>query len=248
MFFRRFIKAIFFSGTLLFLSALNQAYAQSAGKVGDSTGSFKFKTIVIDPGHGGKDPGAHGAYSNEKAVALSIGKKLRDAINDQLPGINVIMTRSEDKFIELHRRAEIANSAHANLFISIHCNSSPERVGGGRGALLLLYGFHRKEEQLEALRENSSIYQEKDYQKKYNGYGGDDAMNAIVLAAFQQRYRRQSVYFGDLLNTEFTQTDGRRSAGVKEQGCFGAAAKRDAGFADRNRVYKQSGRRTIPKL
>ena len=180
--------------------------------------SFRFKTIVIDPGHGGKDPGAHGTYSNEKSVALSIGKKLKEAINDQLGDINVIMTRSTDKFIELHRRADIANENNANLFISIHCNSTPERIGSRKGALLLVYGFHRKQEQLEALRENASIYIEKDYQKKYNGYGEDAAVNAIVLAAFQQRYRKQSIQFGDMLNTEFKDTDGRRSAGVKEQG------------------------------
>lgn len=218
MFFKRFTKAVVFTCTLFLLSGFHYASAQPGAKSEDSTNSFRFKTIVIDPGHGGKDPGAHGSYSNEKTVALSIGKKLKDALNDQMPGINVIMTRSTDKFIELHKRAETANDARANLFISIHCNSSPERVGKRRGALLLLYGFHRKQEQMEALRENASIYQEKDYQKKYNGYGEDGALNAIILAAFQQRYRKQSVYFGELLNTEFTETDGRRSAGVKEQG------------------------------
>jgi N-acetylmuramoyl-L-alanine amidase len=218
MFFKPLTRAVLLSCTILFLAGACPAFAQSPAKTEDSTGSFRFKTIVIDPGHGGKDPGAHGAYSNEKAVALSIGKKLRDALNDQLPGINVIMTRSTDKFIELHNRAEIANENKANLFISIHCNSTPQRVGTRRGAMLLLYGFHRKQEQLEALRENASIYQEKDYQKKYNGYGEDAAMNAIVLAAFQQRYRKQSVQFGELLNTEFTETDGRASVGVKEQG------------------------------
>lgn len=185
---------------------------------GGTISSFRFKTIVIDPGHGGKDPGAHGAYSNEKSVALSIAKKLKEAINDQLGSINVIMTRSTDKFIELHKRADIANESNANLFISIHCNSTPERIGSRKGAMLLVYGFHRKQEQLEALRENASIFIEKDYQKKYNGYGDDAAVNAIVLAAFQQRYRKQSIQFGDMLNTEFRDTDGRRTAGVKEQG------------------------------
>ncbi|TSD67503.1 N-acetylmuramoyl-L-alanine amidase [Inquilinus sp. KBS0705] len=194
------------------------AFAQTGKpKPTETIKTFRFKTIVIDPGHGGKDPGAHGAYSNEKTVALSIGKKLKQAINDQMGSVNVIMTRSTDKFIELHRRADIANENKANLFISIHCNSSPERVGSRRGVLLLVYGFHRKQEQLEALRENASIYIEKDYKQKYNGYGEDAAVNAIVLAAFQQRYRKQSVQFGDLLNNEFKDI-GRRSAGVKEQG------------------------------
>jgi len=211
------ISSVFAAVILITCPALAQTKREKA-KDDEAISSFRFKTIVIDPGHGGKDPGAHGAYSNEKSVALSIGKKLKEAINDQLGSVNVIMTRSTDKFVELHRRADIANENKANLFISIHCNSTPERVGSRKGALLLVYGFHRKQEQLEALRENASIYIEKDYQKKYNGYGDDAAVNAIVLAAFQQRYRKQSIQFGDLLDTEFKNTDGRRSAGVKEQG------------------------------
>lgn len=218
MCFKRLIRAVRISIILLLVIAVTGTAFAQTGKPDDSTGSFRFRTIVIDAGHGGKDPGAHGAYSNEKTVALSIAKKLKEAIDDQIPGLNVILTRSTDKFIELHRRADIANDAKANLFISIHCNSSPQRVGTRRGVLLLVYGFHRKQEQLEALRENASIYQEKDYQKKYNGYGEDEAVNAIMLAAFQQRYRRQSVQFSNYLNTEFKETDGRRSAGVAEQG------------------------------
>src|SRR5580700_5741129 len=88
--------------------------------------AFKFKTVVIDAGHGGKDPGAHGAYSLEKDVALSIAKKVEQLIKMDMSGIDVVMTRSSDKFVELDRRAEIANENHANLFVSIHCNSSPE--------------------------------------------------------------------------------------------------------------------------
>ncbi|WP_374951438.1 N-acetylmuramoyl-L-alanine amidase [Mucilaginibacter sp.] len=219
---RRLKNPILLISSVIAAVILNVSLAQGQtkkekAKAEESVSSFRFKTIVIDPGHGGKDPGAHGSYSNEKSVALSIGKKLKEAINDQLSGVNVIMTRGSDKFIELHRRADIANENKANLFISIHCNSTPERVGSRRGTLLLVYGFHRKQEQLEALRENASIFIEKDYQKKYNGYGDDAAVNAIVLAAFQQRYRKQSVLFGDLLNTEFKNAE-RRTIGVKEQG------------------------------
>src|SRR6201986_5336289 len=87
---------------------------------------FRLKTIVIDAGHGGKDPGAHGAYSLEKNVALAIAKKVQQLINDEMPEIKVVMTRTTDKFIPLNRRSEIANENNANLFISIHCNSSPE--------------------------------------------------------------------------------------------------------------------------
>lgn len=211
-------SAFFLILMLAALPALSQTSRKAKPDEEPTAHSLKFKTIVIDPGHGGKDPGAHGAYSNEKTVALSIAKKLKVAINNEVEGVDVIMTRSTDKFIELHKRADIANDNKANLFISIHCNSSPGKVGTRRGVLLLVYGFHRKGEQLEALRENASIFIEKDYKKKYNGYGEDAAVNAIVLAAFQQRYRKQSIYFGNLINEQFKENNGRKSLGVREQG------------------------------
>jgi N-acetylmuramoyl-L-alanine amidase len=186
--------------------------------ISDTAPSFKFKTIIIDAGHGGKDPGAHGAYSKEKNVTLAIAKKLRRALTEQIPSLNIVMTRTTDEFIELHRRDAIASENKGNLFISIHCNASPEKVSDERGVLLLVYGYHRKGEQLEALRENASIYIEKDYQKEYSGYGENSAINAIVLSAFQQKFRKQCIQFADLVNHEFKTGDGRHSLGVKEQG------------------------------
>jgi len=181
--------------------------------------SFKFKTIVIDAGHGGKDPGAHGSYSLEKDVALAIAKKVQALLNDEMPGINVIMTRTTDKFIPLNERSEIANRNNANLFISIHCNSSPEGTGSAhKGVLLLVYGFHRQQEQMEALRENASIYIEKDYKKTYADYNEDNPANSIILNAVMHKYREQSILFGKILNKEFAENDGRKSLGVKEQG------------------------------
>jgi N-acetylmuramoyl-L-alanine amidase len=179
---------------------------------------FRLKTIIIDAGHGGKDPGAHGAYSKEKNVALSIAKKLRNALNDRMPSLNVVMTRTTDEFIELHRRDYIASEHKGNLFISIHCNASPQRVSDERGVLLLVYGYHRAGEQLEALRENSSIFIEKNYKEKYSGYGQNEAINTIVLSNFQQKYRKECIRFADLVNHEFKKVDGRHSLGVKEQG------------------------------
>jgi N-acetylmuramoyl-L-alanine amidase len=179
---------------------------------------FHFRTVIIDAGHGGKDPGAHGRYSKEKNVTLAIAKKLRTAITEQIPSLNVVMTRTTDSFVELHRRDEIASENKGNLFISIHCNATGERVTPERGVLLLVYGYHRKGEQLEAIRENASIYIEKDYQKKYAGYGSNSAVNAIVLKAFQQKFRKQCIHFADLVNHEFKKEDGRHSLGVKEQG------------------------------
>jgi N-acetylmuramoyl-L-alanine amidase len=183
---------------------------------------FKFRTIVIDPGHGGKDPGAHGNYSVEKNVALAIGKKVNALIKQEIPGVNTIMTRNSDTFIELDKRAEIANKNDANIFISIHCNSSPEGTKEIKekegGVLILVYGYHRKEEQMEALRENASIFIEKDYKTKYAGYDGSDPSSLIILNTMMSKYRKQSILFGAILNKQFVFNNKRESKGVKEQG------------------------------
>ncbi|MBD1395312.1 N-acetylmuramoyl-L-alanine amidase family protein [Mucilaginibacter glaciei] len=188
------------------------------------SGGFKFKTVVIDAGHGGKDAGARGNFSYEKNVALAIAKKLLSAIQTQLPELNTVMTRSDDTFIELNRRSAIANQNQGNLFVSIHCNSSPEgtaaRANKKKGVMLLIYGIHRLSEQLEAVRENASIFIEKDYKEKYQGYDETDPSNVIILNTFTQKYRKQSILFGDLLNNEFKMTDNRESIGVKEQGVY----------------------------
>jgi N-acetylmuramoyl-L-alanine amidase len=185
------------------------------------TARFKVRTIVIDAGHGGKDPGAAGTYSTEKAVALAIAKKLRDAINDQLPGIKVIMTRNDNTFIPLNERSEIANRNHANLFISIHCNSSPEGTAQiahkQKGVKVLVYAIHRKGEQMDAVRENASIYQEKNYKETYESYDESDPANLIILNTYMQKYRKQSILFGNLLMDQFKSTGDRVILGVKEQ-------------------------------
>lgn len=187
-----------------------------------ATSTFKFKTIIIDAGHGGKDPGARGSYSNEKTVTLAIAKRLKAAIDSQITSVKTIMTRTDDTFIPLNQRSAIANQNHGNLFISIHCNSSPEGNAAiahkRKGVLLLVYGFHRLKEQEEAVRENSSIFIEKDYKQNYESYDESDPSNLIILNAYIQKYRKQSILFGDLLNTEFVDTNGRESNGVKEQG------------------------------
>jgi N-acetylmuramoyl-L-alanine amidase len=204
---------------ILFFIAILSTLAVTPALGQQQKTAFKFKTVIIDAGHGGKDPGAHGAYSLEKNVSLSIAKKVHALLQQDLPDINVVMTRSTDRFVELKRRSEIANENQGNLFVSIHCNSSPQGTGAeNRGVMLLVYGFHRKEEQMEALRENASIYIEKDYQKNYDGYSESNPTAFIVLNAFMEKYRKQSILFGTLLNKEFVEDEGRRSRGVKEQG------------------------------
>ena len=102
------------------------------------------KTVVIDPGHGGKDPGCHGHKSNEKTVTLAIGLKLGEFIEKKYPDINVVYTRKTDVFVELDERAQIANKANADLFICVHANAGPEKAYGAETYVL---GLHSKEAQ-----------------------------------------------------------------------------------------------------
>lgn len=184
---------------------------------------FKLKTVIIDAGHGGKDAGAKGLSSYEKNVTLVIAQKLQTAIQAQIPELSTVMTRSDDTFIELRRRSEIANKSQGNLFISIHCNSSAEgtayREHKQSGVMLLVYASKRVGEQMEAVRENASILIEKD-QSKYDALDAADPANAIILDAFTKKYRKQSIRFGEFLNQEFTITDGRPSIGVREQSLY----------------------------
>ena len=209
------LTVLFSNAALLFFCLGLSAYKPATDTL--KAASFKFKTVVIDAGHGGKDPGAHGVHSVEKNVALNIAKKLRKALTEQMPGINVVMTRSDDTFIELNRRSEIANEHHGNLFISIHCDSSPEGTGWShKGATLLIYALKRSKEQFEAIRENSSILIEKDYKTKYASYDESNPANRFILNLYMQKYRKQSIVFGELVNKEFKNT-GKRKSTVKEQ-------------------------------
>lgn len=218
---QRFLGVVAANGVLLSLFFCLCSFTQQNDTILVAS-TFRFKTVIIDAGHGGKDPGARGSYSVEKNVTLAIAKKLKMAIDTGIKGLTTIMTRTDDTFIPLNQRSNIGNQAHGNLFISIHCNSSPEGNAASahkrKGVLMLVYGFHRLKEQEEAVRENSSIFIEKDYKQNYESYDESDPSNAIILNAYIQKYRKQSILFGDLVNAEFTDTDGRESEGVKEQG------------------------------
>jgi N-acetylmuramoyl-L-alanine amidase len=223
------LKTFIYGLLALLICCINFSFTSDVPGKRDTTAStgFKIKTIVIDPGHGGHDNGASGSFSREKNVTLAIGMKLQKAIQKDIKDVNIVMTRTTDDFIELHKRAEIGNKNKGNIFLSIHCNSLSDirrTVGrrvvsipnkSGKGVLLLVYGFKRTGEQLEAIRENASILQEKNYKDYYSN--DDDPTANMVLNAFRDRYRKQSIHLAGLLNREFTETDGRSSNGVKEQ-------------------------------
>ncbi|MEY3237869.1 MAG: hypothetical protein RI883_1970 [Bacteroidota bacterium] len=172
------------------------------------------KTIVIDAGHGGKDPGCHGASANEKSVCLSIALKLGDQIKKKYPGIKVIYTRDKDVFVELDERANIANKAKADLFICIHANAASPAAYGAETYVL---GLHRTESQQKvAERENSTIFLEDDKGEKYKDF--DMSPDAIIARQIQLSvFLDQSISFADKLQKEFTKLN-RYNRGVKQAG------------------------------
>ena len=149
---------------------------------------YKIHKVVIDAGHGGKDPGCNGHSSREKEVALSIALDLGKKIKATYPDIQVIYTRETDVFIPLNERAAIANRNKADLFISIHCNYISVR-NRATGSETYVLGLHRAEDNLDvAKRENASILLEDDYEKTYDGFDPYSAEGHIILSMFQNAH------------------------------------------------------------
>lgn len=171
------------------------------------------KTVVIDAGHGGKDPGCHGASAHEKNVCLSMALELGKAIKAKYPGIKVVYTRDKDVFVELDERAHIANKANADLFICIHANSASATAYGTETYVL---GLHKTEAQAKiADRENSAINFEDD-KDKYKDF--DLTPDALILRQLQLSvYLDHSISFAEKLQKEF-KSIGRYDRGVKQAG------------------------------
>ncbi|MBP6414357.1 MAG: N-acetylmuramoyl-L-alanine amidase [Bacteroidia bacterium] len=174
------------------------------------------KTIVIDAGHGGHDPGCHGRKGKEKEVTLSVALKLGKLISENHPDVKVVYTREKDEFIELHERANIANRNHADLFISIHCNSGKSNA---YGVETFSMGLHRSADNLDvAKRENESVLLEKDYKTKYDGFDPNSPEASIIFTLYQNAFLEQSLTIASLVQDEFREVDKRFDRGVKQAG------------------------------
>lgn len=172
------------------------------------------RTVVIDAGHGGKDPGCHGAAANEKTVCLNMALTLGKMIEQKFPHIKVVYTRKTDVFVELDERAKIANRNNADLFICIHANAASASAYGTETYVL---GLHRTESQQKvAERENSIIHLEDDGGEKYKDF--DMSPDAIIARQIQLSvYLDQSISFAQKLQNEFKRI-GRFDRGVKQAG------------------------------
>ncbi|NVO01601.1 MAG: N-acetylmuramoyl-L-alanine amidase [Bacteroidetes bacterium] len=172
--------------------------------------------VVIDAGHGGHDPGCVTSKSKEKDVALSIALKLGGYIQKNFPEISVIYTRKTDEFIELYKRAQIANENKADLFISIHCNANPSSNPDGFETYVM--GLNKSQANIDvSKKENSSILMEENYSAKYDGFDPNSSEANIIFSLYQNAHLDQSLSFASKVQNYMLQT-GMTDRGVKQAG------------------------------
>lgn len=197
-----------------FRSGSNKVIKQSAFPEKD----YRIKTVVIDAGHGGHDPGCLGSFSQEKNIALAIAKNVAIFIATQFPEIKVIMTRDDDFFVPLHERTAIANQNNADLFISIHCNFMPGNTNT-KGSETYVMGLHTAEHNLSvAKRENAAILLEEDYQSNYD-FDPNSPEAHILLSMFQNAHLDHSILLAERVESAF-KNDNRKSRGVRQAGFY----------------------------
>jgi N-acetylmuramoyl-L-alanine amidase len=229
---------------LVLFSLISTVCHSSAPGNGGITG---IKTIVIDAGHGGKDPGCQGLVHKEKDVSLAVALKLGKFIEENLKDVKVIYTRTTDVFVDLEDRAQVANKAKADLFISIHCNAAGKpvmvtdsRTGKTRpktyrnkkgryvvvetanpvpyGTETYVMGLKNEEGKMKvATRENSAIFYEEDYEKKYGGFDPESEESYIIMSNYTSAYVIQSASLGMKMQEEYAQKAGRVDRGVHRQ-------------------------------
>ncbi|MEG2181308.1 MAG: N-acetylmuramoyl-L-alanine amidase [Bacteroidales bacterium] len=177
----------------------------------------KIFTVVIDAGHGGKDPGARGRVIDEKIINLSVALKLGDLITEKHSDVKVIYTRKTDRFIELDERANIANRNKADLFISIHTNAV-KRGNNVVGTETYTLGLARTDENLGvAMRENSAILLEDNYLQKYEGFDPNSSESYIIFEFMQNKHVEQSIGLASEIQKAFTVAN-RENRGVRQAG------------------------------
>lgn len=160
--------------------------------------------LALDPGHGGKDPGAISNGGKEKEVNLAVALKVERLIKTRYPNVKVVMTRRDDRFIGLMERTKIANRNKADLFISIHANSAKSRTA--RGSETYVLGLWRMEDNLQvAMRENESILLEKDYEVTYQGFDPNSSESYIIFELLQNRHLDQSISAAQKIQTQLAE-------------------------------------------
>lgn len=221
---------------LIFVSGLVQSSEPTIRETDPSQnnqGNKAMKLIVIDPGHGGPLPGAQGRISKEKDIVLQVSLKLKAAIEKEIPGVKAMVTRETDIDVPFHERTALANKNHADLFMSIHCNSadSDREVRGKngrktvqttrrpqvRGTETFVCGFDRlkRGESEVAIRENADILFEENYEQNYGGFDPKDPSTYIIFSLMKRTYRDKSIRLATYIQNEYVKK-GRENRGVQE--------------------------------
>jgi N-acetylmuramoyl-L-alanine amidase len=173
--------------------------------------------IVIDAGHGGRDPGALGSASREKDITLAIALKTGEYIEQNIKNVTVIYTRKSDITVDLMDRPKIANKANADLFISIHANYAKQK--NVKGTETFIMGLTKDEQNLEvAMKENEVILMENDYSTKYEGFDPKSPESYVMFSLMQNIFQRQSTDLASKIQTEYTEKVNRSDRGVKQAG------------------------------
>lgn len=175
--------------------------------------------VVIDAGHGGKDPGAVRGKIKEKDINLAVAQELGKLIEKNMPGVKIVYTRDSDEFVPLEDRSALANKNKANLFISIHTNSTSAKTTSAAGADTYILGLARSAENLAvAKRENSVIKYEDDYTSKYEGFDPDSPESYIIFEFMTNQYMQQSLDLASFVQNDFKTTAKRVDRGVRQAG------------------------------
>lgn len=186
-----------------------------SGHAQQDGGTRKFSKLVIDAGHGGDKPGAVGSRSKEKDITLAVSLKLGRMITENLKDVEVRYTRVIDKDVELYKRSQIANKIGADLFISIHCNSSTNKKPNGSETFAL--GLTKAAQNLEvAKKENKDILSEANYEENYDGFDPNAPENDILFALYQNAYMESSLWFADRVQRQLTANTPISDRGVKQ--------------------------------
>ena len=198
---------------LFLLPVMAGAETKDAAKTGN--GAETNYTVVLDAGHGGKDPGAVGRFSKEKDLNLSLVLKVGELLKEQYPDVKVVYTRTTDEFIPLQTRADIANKNNADLFISIHANASPSKEAKGVETFIL--GTEKMEKNLDvAMRENAVMKLEADYKTTYQGFDPNSIDSYIMFELMQNSFMDQSLQFAEQVQKRFVGHLNRSDRGVQQ--------------------------------
>ena len=199
----------------LLISAVCLMIATPADAV-DDQGRF---VLVIDAGHGGKDPGAVNGKNQEKTINLNVALKMGKLIEDNCKNVKVIYTRKTDVFVELYKRADIANKAGADMFISIHTNSAKNKAANGAETYLLGVEENRTSANLNAaLEENKAILFENDYETHYEGYDPNSPESMIIFEFMQNEYQKESLKMATFTQNQMIGSAKRPDRGVHQAG------------------------------